>query len=377
MDIANKTKKYCANYICSSIIKIELNMKKNGGNMTNKLNRGFTLKTLEELVNKPSPSGYCKNVIAHIETIAGDYGFKFEKNKKGNLIIEIDGNDNSYCIGIPVHVDTLGAMVRSINIDGTLKITTIGGNIYSTLDGEYCKIHTRSGKVYTGTMLCTSPAVHVYPDAVKKERIEENMMVRLDEVVSSKSDVEDLQIMTGDFISIEPKFVVTESGFIKSRYLDDKAGTACALSLMEMFKRLNKKPNTKVKLIISTYEEVGHGCSNIPDDIDELVGIDMGCIGLDLACTEREVSICPKDSSGPYDYDITSKLIGLAKKHNLRYAVDVYPMYGSDVSSALKGGNNIRGGLIGPGVNASHGMERTHIEGIENTIKLIYLYLTD
>lgn len=377
MDIANKTKKCCANYNCSSIIKIKLNINIIGGSMILELNREFTLKTLEELVNIPSPSGYCKNVIAHIETIAEDYEFKFERNKKGNAIIEIEGKDNSYCIGIPVHADTLGAMVRSINSDGTIKITTIGGNMYSTLDGEYCKIHTRFGKVYTGTMLSTSPAVHVYPDAIKKERIEENMMVRLDEVVSSKSDVESLNIMTGDFISIEPKFEVTESGFIKSRYLDDKAGTACALSLMEIFKRLNKKPNNKVKLIISTYEEVGHGCASIPDDIDELVGIDMGCIGLDLACTEREVSICPKDSSGPYDYDITSKLIELAKKHNIGHAVDIYPMYGSDVSSSLKGGNNIKGGLIGPGVNASHGMERAHIDGIENTIKLMYSYLTE
>lgn len=342
-----------------------------------KLNRQFTLKTLEEIVKIPSPSGYCKNVISHIEKIAKEYEYTFKKNNKGNGIIEVEGKDSSYCIGIPVHVDTLGAMVRSINSDGTIKITTIGGNMYSTLDGEYCKIHTRSGKIYTGTMLCTSPAIHVYPDAAKKERTEENMMVRLDEVVSTKEDVLSLDIITGDFISIEPKFEITESGFIKSRYLDNKAGTVSALSVMEMFKRLGEKPNYNVKIIVSTYEEVGHGCANIPDDIDELVGIDMGCIGLDLSCTERDVSICAKDSSGPYDYDITSKLIELSKKYKLGYAVDIYPMYGSDVSSALKAGNNIRGGLIGPGVNASHGMERTHIDGIENTIKLMYAYLTD
>lgn len=344
---------------------------------TFELNKNFTLKTLEEIVNIPSPSGYCKSVIEHVESIVDNYGFKYERNKKGNLIIEIEGKDNSYCVGIPVHVDTLGAMVRSVNSDGTIRISTIGGNIYATIDGEYCKIHTRSGKVYTGTMLSTSPSVHVYPDAVKKERIEENMMVRLDEVVKTKEDVLKLDIMTGDFISIEPKFQVTSSNYIKSRYLDNKAGTTCALSIMEMFKRLNVKPNNKVKIIISTYEEVGHGCSNIPGDIDELVGIDMGCIGLDLSCTEREVSICPKDSSGPYDYDMTSKLIELAKKHNIGYAVDIYPMYGSDVSSSLRGGNNIKGALIGPGVNASHGMERTHLDGLENTIKLMYAYLTE
>lgn len=341
------------------------------------INKEFAVKTLEELVNIPSPTGFCKNVISHIENIVKEYGFKYEKNNKGNLIIEIEGCDNSYCIGIPVHVDTLGAMVRSINSDGTIRITTIGGNMFSTLDGEYCNIHTRSGKVYTGTVLSTSPSVHVFPDAAKKERTEENMMVRLDEIVQNKEDVLKLNIMTGDFISIDPKFQITESEYIKSRYLDNKAGTTCAISLLEIFKRLDIKPKNKVKIIISTYEEVGHGCSNIPGDIDELIGIDMGCIGLDLSCTEQDVSICVKDSSGPYDYDITSKLIDFAKKHAIRYAVDVYPMYGSDVSASLRGGNNIKGGLIGPGVSASHGMERTHVEGLINTIKLIFAYLTE
>ncbi len=338
-------------------------------------NKDFTTKVLERIINIPSPTGFCKEVINEVGKIAGEFGYKFEKNQKGNGIITIDGEDNSYCIGIPVHVDTLGAMVRSINSNGTLRITSLGGNMYSTLDGEYCKIHTRNGKVYTGTMLCSSPAAHVFPDSKTKERNEENMMIRLDELVYSKADTEKLEIATGDFISIEPKFQITESGFIKSRYMDDKAGTACALSLMEIFNRTKTKPKNKVKILISTYEEVGHGCSWLPDDVNELVGIDMGCIGLDLACTEEMVSICVKDSSGPYDYDVTTKLINLAKEKKLGFAQDVYPMYGSDVSAALSGGNNIRGGLIGPGVNASHGMERTHIKGLENTVELIYAYV--
>ncbi|WP_313342362.1 M42 family metallopeptidase [Sedimentibacter sp.] len=340
-------------------------------------NKEFTLKLLKEIINIPSPTGYTKDVMFHIEKVVNEYGYKIASNKKGNRIIEIEGEDNSYCIGIPVHVDTLGAMVRSVNSDGTLKITSIGGNMYSTLDGEYCKIHTRAGQTYTGTMLSTSPSIHVYPDAKSKERTEDNMMVRIDEVVKNKEDVIKLEIGVGDFISFEPKFTVTSSGYIKSRYLDNKAGTACALSLMELFNRMNSKPKHKVKIIISSYEEVGHGSSNIPADIDELVGIDMGCIGLDLSCTEQDVSICAKDSSGPYDYDITNKLIDLSKKHNLNYAVDIYPMYGSDVSASLEGGNDIKGALIGPGVHASHGMERTHIDGIINTIKLIYAYLTE
>lgn len=340
------------------------------------MNLDFTLEVLERIVKKGSPTGFCKEVISEIEVIANECGYKFEKNAKGNGIITIDGDDNDYCIGIPCHVDTLGAMVRSINSDGTLRISSLGGNMFSTLDGEYCKIKTREGKEFSATILSKSPAVHVFPDAKSLERSEDNMMVRIDEVVYSKDDVEKLGIGTGDFICVDPKFDITESGFVKSRYLDDKAGTACALTLMNIFKTTATKPAHKVKILVSTYEELGHGCSNIPSDVNELVGIDMGCIGLDMNCTEEQVSICVKDSSGPYDFDMTNKLIELSKENKIDYAKDVYPMYGSDVSASLRAGNDIKGALIGPGVSASHGMERTHKKGIENTVKLIHAYVT-
>lgn len=341
------------------------------------VSRDFIIKTIGEIFSIDSPSGYCKDVIKKIEELVSEIGYKTELNRKGNCIIEVDGKDNSYCVGLCAHVDTLGAMVRSINSDGTLRFTSIGGNILNTLDGEYCKIYSRSGKVFTGTILSTSPAIHVFKDARDKERSEENMCVRLDEKVRKKEDTEKLGIMAGDFIAVDPKTQITKNDFVKSRYIDDKGGTTCVLSLLELLKRENIKPNYKLKIIISTYEEVGHGSSNIPQDIDELIAVDMGCIGDDLSCTEYDVSICPKDSSGPYDYDITTKLIQLAKKYNLNYAVDIYPQYGSDVSAALRAGNNIKGGLIGPGVHASHGMERTHYEGLENTIKLLTAYVTE
>lgn len=341
------------------------------------LNMEFTLKLLEDIINIPSTTGFCKKAIDFIENAVKDYDVNFYRTKKGNGIIEIEGENKNYCVGIPVHVDTLGLMVRSINNDGTIRITSIGGNLFPTLDGEYCKIYTRDNKVYTGTVLSTSPAAHVFNDAKDKPRDELNMIVRLDEVVYNKKSVEDLNICTGDYVCIDPKFEITESGFIKSRYLDNKAGTVCAISLIEIFKRLNKKPRCNIKIIISTYEEVGHGCSYIPEGIDELLGVDMGCVGLDLACTEEQVSICAKDSSGPYDYDITTELINIAKENKLNYAVDIYPSYSSDVSAALRAGNDIRGSIIGPGVQASHGMERTHKKGIENTIKLLYKYLSN
>lgn len=218
--------------------------------------------------------------------------------------------------------------------------------------------------------------MHVFEDSTTKTRDLKNMEVRIDEVVRSKEDAMKLGICPGDFIFIDPKTTITKSGFIKSRFIDDKGSVSCLMALLELLNRKNIKPKYTTKIIISTYEEVGHGASYIPEDITEMIAVDMGCIGDDLSCTEYDVSICAKDSGGPYDYNMVTDLVNLAKNNELKYAVDIYPMYGSDVGAALKGGNNIRGALIGPGVSASHGMERTHISALENTIKLIYLYLT-
>ena len=266
-------------------------------------------------------------------------------------------------------------MVRSITPQGTLKFTILGGPIVPTLDSEYCKIRTRNGRIYTGTFLSTSPAAHVFEDSKTKPRDEKNMEIRIDEVVRNKEDVLKLGIANGDFIFIDSKTTITESGFIKSRFIDDKGSVAALIGLLELMNRENLRPKYTTKILISVYEEVGHGSAFIPSDITELIAVDMGCIGEDLSCTEYTVSICPKDSSGPYDFGMTTKLINLAKENNIDYAVDIYPMYGSDVSAALRAGNDIKGALIGPGVHASHGMERTHYKALENTIKLLLLYL--
>jgi putative aminopeptidase FrvX len=201
------------------------------------------------------------------------------------------------------------------------------------------------------------------------------MFVRLDERVRSKEDVSDLGIQAGDFICIDPKTTIVND-FVKSRFIDDKGSVACILGVMEYLAANHIKPTYTTKVLISNYEEVGHGASQIPSDVVEMLAVDMGCIGEDLSCTEFDVSICAKDTSGPYDYDLVSELIQLAKSVELSYAVDIYPYYGSDVSAALKAGNDIRGALIGPGVHASHGMERTHYEALHHTMQLIYLYLT-
>lgn len=334
----------------------------------------YTLEMVKHLMAIDSPSGFTHNIIDEIEKIATELGYGFSRNQKGNGIIHIPGKQPSGR-ALSAHVDTLGFVVRSITGSGTLKFSPVGGLLLPTADGEYCRIHTRDGRVYTGTVLSTSPAGHVFPDARTLPRDDKNMEIRLDEVVKCKDDVLKLGIQAGDFICLDTKTEITPSGFIKSRFLDDKLSVAIFMGILEQIKREQIELPYATQFLISTYEEVGHGMANIPADVTEILAVDMGCIGLDLSCTEYDVSICAKDSGGPYDYGMTSKLIDLAKANQLSYAVDIYPMYGSDAGAALRAGNDVKGALIGAGVAASHGMERAHIQGVENTMKLVLAYL--
>lgn len=300
-----------------------------------------------------------------------------KKTNKGNLKVFIPGRSHEKVVATSSHVDTLGLMVRSISSKGTLKVTKLGGPLIPSLDGEYCTIRNRDGKLFSGTIISTSPSVHVFADAASKARDIDNIEVRLDEVVKNADDVKKLGIESGDFVFIDPKFTITESGFLKSRFIDDKGCVCILLTLLKMMHDGLFTPHFDTIMYFVVYEEVGHGAAVIDDHISEFVTMDMGCVGLDLNGDETKVSICAKDSGGPYDYELTDRLVKLAKKNNLDYIIDIFPFYGSDIGAAYHAGHDIKGALIGPGVAASHGMERTHLNGIENTLKLMLAYLCD
>ncbi|MFC0214678.1 M42 family metallopeptidase [Paenibacillus chartarius] len=337
----------------------------------------YMIEQLKMLLNTPSPSGYCGLIMSKLQEEVRRLGYTMTITNKGNGLISIPGADGSRTTALSAHVDTLGAMVRSIKEKGTLRMTYVGGYMMGSIENEYCVVHTRDGRTYDGTILTTKPSVHVFPDARELKREDAHMEVRLDELVGSKNDVEALGIRVGDFISFDPRLQVKQNGFIKSRHLDDKASVAAILGLLKLLCDQQLVPAVNVVILISTYEEVGHGAASLPEGIDELIAVDMGAMGDDLTATERQVSICAKDSSGPYDYRMTSKLIALAESQEIDYAVDIYPQYGSDASAALKGGADIRAALIGPAVHASHSMERTHVDAIVGTTALLTAYLLD
>ena len=332
----------------------------------------FIKEQLYTLTSIPSPSSFTTKVTDYLLSELSSLGYFPERSNKGNVFVTLGGSGSPLVLA--AHVDTLGAMVRSIKENGRLRPTTIGGHQWSTADGENCTIHTRDGRVYTGVVLNKEPSSHVADQ--KTELIEENMEILLDENVTSDQDTLALGIQTGDIIAMDPRTVVTESGYIKSRFLDDKLSAAILLGLARAVREDAWKLNRKVSLLFTVYEEVGHGGSVVPDDTEEMISVDMGCVGSDLGCTERMVSICAKDSGGPYNYDLITALSNLAKEKKLDYAIDVYPHYGSDVETTLRAGYDIRHGLIGPGVYASHNYERSHMDGVRNTFELLKAYIT-
>lgn len=331
------------------------------------------MQQLQNLTAIPSPSSYTAKASAYVYETLEELGYEPKMTRKGNVECTIGGEGHPLVLAS--HVDTLGAMVRAIKENGRLRPTTIGGHQWSTADGENCMVFTRSGKMYTGVVLNKEPSSHVADRKVEQK--EENMEILLDENVSSREQVTALGIETGDIIAMDPKTTITPSGYIKSRFLDDKLSAAILLTIAKWVREEDVQLNRKVTLIFTVYEEVGFGGSCVPEDTEDMLSVDMGCVGDDLGCTERMVSICAKDSGGPYNYDLITELSGICKKYNLDYAIDIYPHYGSDVETTLRAGYDIRHGLIGPGVYASHNYERSHVEGACNTFHLLQHFIAD
>lgn len=334
----------------------------------------YTIEQLKKLLSIDSPSGFTNDVARYTLNEFKALGFDSWLTNKGCVAADLGGSGNPLVLS--AHIDTLGGMVAEIKANGRLKITNIGGMNANNAETENCKIYCRfGGKIYDGTLQMNDPSVHVNGDYSKQERKFDAMEIVIDEDVKTKSDTEALGISVGDFVCFDPRTTVTSSGYIKSRFLDDKLSVAMLLGLARQIKDGEVKPGRKIYAFITVYEEVGHGACGALPDAKEIISVDMGCVGIGLTCDERAVSICPKDSSGPYNYDVTTNLIKCAKENNLNYAVDVYPHYGSDADAALSAGYDIRHGLIGAGVYASHGYERSHVDGVANTMKLLKAYI--
>lgn len=338
----------------------------------------LAVKKTIELLSIDSPSGYTENVENYVINEFKSLGYETIHTNKGGVLINLgaQSEENQGAILFAAHADTLGAMVTKIKDNGRLYVTNVGGMNANNAETENCRIITKFDGLYEGTLQLKNASLHVNGEYNNTSRTFDNMEVLLDEIVTNADDVKKLGIETGDFVCFDPRTRVTEKGYIKSRFLDDKLSVGMLISLATYIKENNIELSRKVYILITVYEETGHGASaSIPLDVTEAIAVDMGCVGEGLNCTERQVSICPKDGGGPYSYDVVKKLIAAAKKENADYAVDVYPFYHSDTAAMLAAGNDIKHGLIGAGVYASHGYERSHKDGVLNTLKVLKGYL--
>jgi len=344
--------------------------------MINKTYADIAWAQTEALLAIDSPSGYTEKAAAWVQEAFAALGFAASITTKGGVLIDLGGENADDALLLEAHTDTLGAMVAEVKGNGRLRLTALGGMRPENAETENVKVYTRCGKILEGTCQLCNASIHVNGGYGDAKRSWDTVEIVLDEDVSSAADSRKLGIEVGDIVCFDPRTRRTASGYLKSRFLDDKLSVGILLGFAQYLKDNAITPSRRVYVHVTVYEEVGHGGSaSVPAGVTEAISVDMGCVGDGLQCTEKQVSICAKDSGGPYSYAVVGKLIDAAKKMEADYAVDVYPFYGSDVEATLRSGVDIRHGLIGAGVYASHGYERSHIDGVYNTLKVLCGYL--
>ena len=344
--------------------------------MINKTYADFAWEQTAQLLSIDSPTGFTKYAAAWVKGAFEVLGFPATITTKGGVLVDLGGEDANNGLMLAAHADTLGAMVATIKGNGRLKLTSLGGMNPNNAEAENVRVYTRSGKIIEGTCQLCNASVHVNGDYSSAKRSWDTMEIVLDEETASAADTRKLGIEVGDIVCFDPRTRRTASGYLKSRFLDDKLSVGILLGFAKYIADNSITLPRKTYVHVTVYEEVGHGGSgSVPAGVTEAISVDMGCVGDGLQCSEKQVSICAKDSGGPYSSEVVGKLIGVAKKTDADYAVDVYPHYGSDVEATLRAGFDIRHGLIGSGVYASHGYERSHIDGVYNTLKVLTGYL--
>lgn len=339
----------------------------------------YLLSFLKDLLNTPSPTGYAQRAIDLTQSALEAFpGLKMWRTRKGALVAEWRGARSDTPRALTAHADTLGAMVKEIKSNGRLRLSKIGGFAWNTVEGEGCIVFTSRGETVRGALLLDKASSHVHGKEVNElPRNDQNMEVRLDARTTNAEETQALGIQVGDFVAFDPRVEIT-NGFVRSRHLDDKACVACILAAVKSLYDAGLQPDQTTFLLISNYEEVGHGAAaGIPPQVTELLTVDMAALGEGQTSDEFHATLCVKDSGGPYHHGLSQRLRELADAHGLPYKVDIYPYYGSDGEAFWRAGGDVAVSLIGPGVDASHNYERTHVEALIATTQWIAAYLLD
>lgn len=334
------------------------------------------LARLVELLRTPSPTGFTADAIDGLAARLVALGVTPARTRKGDLRWLLPGEGRAPVRALAAHVDTLGAVVKELKPHGRLRVSPIGGYDWATVEGAEVTVLPIDRPPVSGTVVNVKQSTHVHGPALRSlQRVEAVMEVRLDTLSASAADVAALGVAVGDAVAFDAHPTVTASGFVKSRHLDDKACVATLLDLTEAFVRSGVRPAGDLWCAVSTYEEVGHGgAALVPDEVEELLVLDMAAVGEGQTSRETGVTLCAKDASGPYDARLGRHLRRVAAASDIDLAVDVYPFYNSDGSTAWRAGADLRVALVGPGVDASHAYERTHVRALAATFDLVAAY---
>ena len=338
----------------------------------------FLVRFLMDLLNTPSPTGDTEWAVSFVEQELQSLGVVSDRTRKGALIATIEGLRDDAPRALSAHVDTLGAMVAEIKPSGRLRLTALNGVMWPAVESEGVWVQTRSGRQIRGSIVLHNGAVHVNREAAKQVRDADTLEVRLDERTTTDEETRLLGIEVGDFVAFDPRPEAGGSGFVRSRFLDDKACVACAVAAIKALVDNKITPAQRTTIQFSNFEEVGHGgFDGIPADITELVVLDMAALGKGLQGDEYHCSICVKDSSGPYSKRLSQRLKDIAEKTGIDLKSEIYPLYASDGSAYWRAGGSAEVALIGPGVDTSHGYERTHREALHDTALLVAEYMAE
>lgn len=338
----------------------------------------YLTRVLNDLLNTPSPTGDTDYIVSFIEGEIGALGYTTTKTRKGNLVTTVDGLSESQPRAVTSHIDSLGAVVSEIKSSGRLKMHALNGVVWPTLESEGVNISTRNGRLFRGSIVLENGAAHVNRQARTQERNAETLEVRLDERTTSAEETRLLGIEVGDYVYFDPRVEIASSGFVRSRFLDDKAAVASVITALKALKDTGVSPAQRTSIVFSAFEEVGHGgIDGVPQDVNELVVVDMACIGTGLTGDEYHCTVCIADSGGPYSKALTEKIRSIGAQRGIDLRVDIYPFYSSDGTAYWRAGGEAQVALIGPGVDTSHGYERTHIDALVDTSLLLAEYLVE
>lgn len=340
------------------------------------IDQNYLLDQLKKLLLIPSPVGFTDEIVHYVGQELESLGIPLEVTRRGAIRANLAGKVSSPDRAVVVHLDTLGAIVKNLKDNGRLEVSPIGHWSSRFAEGARCTVYTDDHR-YRGTLLPLKASGHTFNEEIDTQPTSwVNLELRVDELIHGMDDLHKLGFHPGDFIAIDPQPEFSDSGFINSRHLDDKAGVAALLACAKALQENNTPLPVDCHLLFTISEEVGSGCSAVlHQDVAEMVTIDNATPAPGQNSRETGVTIAMKDQVGPFDYHLTHKLIGLCKDHDVPHQRDVFRYYRSDSASAIEAGNDIRTALVCFGVDSSHGYERTHINSLVSLAELLGLYM--